>query len=63
MPEEEQRKQNAWFHSITTSSDLFIEETTSWLQENGGGNYVDSANVGVNANVDIGENVHSEGRD
>ena len=35
IPEDEQEKQNAWFNSNITSSDLFIEDVSKWLQENG----------------------------
>lgn len=34
LPEEEQRRQDAWFHPKKAVYDIFIEEISTWLKEN-----------------------------
>jgi hypothetical protein len=35
MPGDEQNKQNIWFQSKATSCEMFIEDISKWLRENG----------------------------
>lgn len=35
LPEEEQKKQETWFYTKMSNNDVFVEEVSTWLKENG----------------------------
>lgn len=63
LPEEEQRKQETWFYTKVSSNDVFVEEVSTWLKENGV-ECVENA-IGdedaVNDNGGKNENEHASG--
>lgn len=57
LPEEEQKKAETWFYTKMSSNDVFVEEVSSWLKENG----AECVKNSVDATGGKNENEHVSG--